>query len=176
MHLSDQDIEFFRQTFMLDIEPWNPTALQPASYDLHIQPTFKYQIMSIGESGKVDNALWIESQFTDGTMTLWPDSFILLSTIETVSIDASLAAQVAGKSTWARKGLVVESAGWVDPGFTGQLTLEVKNIGRHPIILTEGDSLAQIVFVELRTRARTPYGTPGLGSRYQNQTGPTEAR
>ena len=182
MILSDADIMHFRQIGILDVHPWDDDRLQPASYDLTLAP---YVVTSGRISAKnangelcVDQQYWTEEKFDSGIdgglhYILEPGEFALFSTVEIVTLANNVAAQVAGKSTWARKGLIVESAGWVDPGFSGQLTLELKNLTEHPIALTAGDPIAQIVFMELRTKALRGYSTRG---RYQDQRGPTAPR
>lgn len=170
MILSDADILHYRSLGQFDIHPWVDDLLQPASYDLRLAPKVATPAFHIG--GEV---AWIAGDFEERGLTyiLEPDEFALFSTIETITLSNQIAAQVAGKSTWARRGLIVESAGWVDPGFCGTLTLELKNLTSAPIVLTAGDPIAQIVFMELRTKSLRGYSVRG---RYQNQDGPTPAR
>lgn len=172
--LADQDILLFRSLGQLDIHPFDHDLLQPASYDLRLAPYMKYKQCNV-DTGETR---WIEEKFDedpDGllTYTLGADEFGLFSTIEIVEVTPTIGAEVKGKSTWAREGLIIESAGWVDPGFCGQLTLELKNISPFPLVLTAGKSIAQVVFHELRSRAMRPYGERG---RYMNQHGPTAPR
>lgn len=108
--------------------------------------------------------------------TLRPNEFVLGSTLEEVHLPADLAAQVKGKSTWARRGLLVECAGFVDPGFDGTIVLEIKNLHHEePILLSYEDRIAQIAFYQTDQRCERPYGSEGLGSHYQGQHGPTPA-
>lgn len=185
MILADTDILFFRNTGQLGIHPWNPESVQPASYDLHLAPyrKKKYRVYVGSDSGITDDSTftWHQEKFEEGVdgqlrYTLEPGEFALFNTIEVVELSASVAGQVMGKSTLAREALAVETAGWVDPGFEGQLTLELKNHGDFPILLTAGMPVAQIVFMYLRSKATRPYGSEGLGSKYQHQAGPTEPR
>lgn len=162
MILSDADIVHFRNLEHLDITPYNALQLQPASYDLTLAP----QVNTLFAPG-----VWRTKDFD--AYHLMPDEFALFSTVETIRLDGRVAAQVMGKSTWARKGLIIESAGWVDPGFEGQLTLELKNLTNQPILLLAGDPIAQIVFMELRSNALVSYEKRG---RYQGQRGPTPPR
>lgn len=182
MILSDADLLHFRDVGILDVHPWSDDLLQPASYDLTLSPYAATRQHMYRENlngyPAVDNDYWPEEKFAEGPdgklqYTLEPDEFALFSTTEIVTLGLQVAAQVAGKSTWARKGLIVESAGWVDPGFSGQLTLELKNLTRHPIVLTGGEPIAQIVFMEMRSKSLRGYSVRG---RYQNQRGPTPAR
>lgn len=184
MILTDNDIHVFRSLEAFSITPWDPEAVQPASYDLHLAPHLKRQIPVYQENARgqvcVDTYTWVEEKFSEdcrGSLTydLTPGEFLLFSTIEWVELGARIAGQVAGKSSMARQGLVTENAGWVDPGFHGTLTLEFSNIGGWPITLTAGMPICQIVLMECRSAAQRPYGTEGVG-RYQNQTGPTNAR
>lgn len=119
-----------------------------------------------------------KSQNGDGPVGwgLPPFLFTLASTLEVVTLSDRVAAQVVGKSSIARRGLQVEAAGLVDPGFPGQLTLELIHFGREEIELEQGMRICQIVFFEVNGTVMRPYGTPGLRSRYMHQRGPTPAR
>lgn len=172
--LADQDIVFFRNLGLLDVHPWNDDLLQPGSYDLRLAPyrTYREYNLNTGETR------WRTEKFDeDGRggleYILEPDEFGLFTSIEVVEVTPRIGAEVKGKSTWAREGLIIESAGWVDPGFCGQLTLELKNIGGIPLTLTAGAPIAQVVFHELRSPALRPYGERG---RYMNQAGPQPPR
>lgn len=181
--LADQDIRLFRNLGQLDIHPFDEDLLQPASYDLRLapyvtkrEPQVQYRTPDDYVSSRAQ--AWETHKFDtqwgpDLVYTLDPNEFALFSTIEIVEVTPSIGAEVKGKSTWAREGLIVESAGWVDPGFVGQLTLELKNIGDTPLTLVAGRPIAQIVFHELRSRSMRPYGERG---RYMNQHGPTAPR
>lgn len=107
---------------------------------------------------------------------LRPRAFVLASTLEVVTIGPALCGFVAGKSSVARRGIQVEAAGLVDPGFSGQLTLEVVNFTRDSVMLTEFEPICQIYFMRVDGPVARPYDTPGLRSRYQHQRGPTPAR
>ena len=175
--LSDADILFFHSTGALGITPWNDDCLQAASYDLHLAsgvliPSRMYQENLNGEIC-VNTIIWNREVFgTTGVFTLEPNGFGLFSTIEKVRVGPNLAAAVAGKSSRAREGIAVEFAGWIDPGFEGQITLEIKNNLPFPITLTAGMPICQIIFEELRTKALHPYGERG---HYQGQEGPTRS-
>ncbi len=107
---------------------------------------------------------------------LKPGEFVLGSTAERVMLGPSLVGTVHGKSTRARQGLSVHSAGLVDPGFRGQLTLEMYNMSGYPVTLDPGMLIAQISFEHISGLVERPYGTYGLNSRYQDQSGPTPAK
>jgi dCTP deaminase len=142
------------------ITPFVDGNVQPASVDLTLGDEF----IRAGESWFVDE--W----------TILPGEFMLATTVETVHIPNNLVAQVNGKSSWARKGLIVHTtAGFIDPGFKGQITLELKNVGHEPIQLTPGVRICQIVFSAMTSAAEFPYGHASLGSQYQNQVGVTES-
>lgn len=154
-----------RELGQLDIDPWNPYLLQPASYDL----TLGDKARQISKDPNLNN---VEFTFTQGVIE--QGDFFLLHTAEVVTLSAGIGAQVVGKSTWARKGLIVEAAGWVDPGFSGQLVLEVTNMSPVPVTVQAGDPIAQIIFMELRRPALSPYGKE-RGSHYYGQMGATPA-
>lgn len=180
MFLADADIEFLREIQYLDIEPWNPDQLQPASYDLTLGPYWRLPWESED----------VRHEMTPEGFLLPPGEFILLHTAETVTLNARTVGFVCGKSSRAREGFQIESAGLVDPGFSGQLVLEVKNLlpdknrasfpdvwryDNH-LMVRPGMKIAQIAFAELRSSALRPYGHPELGSHYQNQQGPVGSR
>lgn len=178
MRLSDVDIEFYRRTGHLDITPWDDDSLQAASYDLHLGCYVKvpeYDFVCDPDSRWCANkVIWVEEKFEgpDLTYILEPNAFRLFSTVERVRVSPALASSVAGKSSRAREGIAVEFAGFVDPGFEGQITLEVKNNLPFPITLTAGMPICQIIFEQLRTPTQRPYGKRG---HYMGQRGPTQS-
>jgi len=108
---------------------------------------------------------------------LHPGEFVLGSTLEVVSVPDDLAARLEGKSSLGRLGLLTHStAGFVDPGFSGHITLELSNVANLPITLWPGMKIGQLCLFRLTTPARHPYGSPVYGSRYQDQRGPTPSR
>jgi deoxycytidine triphosphate deaminase len=113
-------------------------------------------------------------RWDDGPFLLTAGGFTLASTAERVTIPPHLYAHLDGKSTLGRLGLVVHvTAGWIDPGFDGEITLELANLSAIPVRLVEGMRIAQLRFGLMEGRVVRPYGHPGLGSHYQGQTGPT---
>jgi len=113
----------------------------------------------------------------DEAFVLHPGEFVLGSTLERVALPNYLVARVEGKSSLGRLGLLVHAtAGYVDPGWDGHLTMELSNVSNLPIKLYYGMKIGQLSFLELKTPAERPYGSPGLGSKYQGQTGPTASR
>lgn len=111
-----------------------------------------------------------------GRYMLRPGGCLLASLVERFHLGDNIVARVEGKSSWARKFLTVHSAGFIDPGFHGDITLELKNDGEIPIDLVPGAVIAQVSFQFLDAPAERPYGSEGLGSHYQGQSGPTPAR
>jgi dCTP deaminase len=153
------------------IEPFNESQLQPASYDLRLGGQVRT------ESGMAYDLVREDAEFKQfSPEDMEPGRFLLAHTLETIHVPPHLCARVEGKSTWARMGLQVHSAGFVDPGFRGQLTLELVHHGnlRH-FKLQRGMLIAQISFHVLAARPERLYGDPGVGSHYQNQVGATPA-
>lgn len=140
------------------IVPFTEEQLQPASYDLLLDHILDF------EGNKYD------------VYPLAPHEFILGSTIEFVNIPNFLVARIEGKSSRAREGIMVHTAGFIDPGFTGTLTLEITNHSGVIRELKQGMKIAQLAFQELDLPAERPYGHPDLGSHYQGQKGATPSR
>lgn len=179
VRLSDVDIEFYRRTGHLDITPWDDDSLQAASYDLHLGCHVRiadHYTTDTVDGVPAHTTRWRYEKFEevpsarDPYFILKPNEFVLLSTIETVTVSGHIAAAVAGKSSRAREGIAVEFAGFVDPGFEGQITLEVKNNLPFPVTLTAGMPICQIIFDLLRTPTQRLYGQRG---HYMGQRGPT---
>lgn len=180
--LADCDIERYRRLGMLDIAPWDDELLQPVSYDLTLAPyvTYPYKVHQKNFNGQVcmDAVVWHSEKFGEddfGNLAyeLDPGEFALFSTIETVTLGDNVLGEVEGKSTIARNGVIIHFAGLVDPGFTGQLTLEVKNLSAIPFTMKAGMKIAQLKFSQTLSKVRRPYGSPGVGH-YQGQKGPTK--
>ena len=144
--------------------PMDYSQVQPASLDVRLGPEFITH---------PDGTRIIPGE--EGQYQLRPGECLLASLVETMALWDNVVARVEGKSSWARKFLTVHSAGFIDPGFQGDITLELKNDGAQDLWLTPGDRIAQISFQWLAAPAKRPYGTEGLGSHYQYQKGPTEA-
>lgn len=156
--LSDRDIRRLQDLRGDLITPFADANVQPASIDL----TLGGEFIRAGEE-------WFSDEWT-----MLPGEFLLATTVESVSIPPSIVAQVNGKSSWARKGLIVHTtAGFIDPGFSGQITLELKNVGHEPIMLKHGVRICQLVFSTMTSAAEFPYGHERLGSHYQGQSGVT---
>lgn len=143
-------------------------CFQPASVDLRLGGDF-LRVMQEG--------VWQACAEPGERFSVDPRECVLATTAETLTLPNHMVARVEGKSSWGRKFLMVHStAGFVDPGFTGQITLELTNLSPRRLHLTVGEPIAQISFERLDHAAARPYGHPDLGSRYQGQTGATPAR
>lgn len=179
--LADVDIIRAVSDGRLGIEPLNRVGqLQPASVDLHLGADFLVFVPH-GET-HIDPEQPVEvnrhvRKSREDPFVLHPGEFALGATRETVTLGADLAARLEGRSSMGRLGLVVHStAGFIDPGFSGQITLELANLSPLPILLRPGLSVAQLCLVPLSSPAAYPYGHPDLGSKYQGQRGPVASR
>jgi len=178
--LSDADIRRNVEKGEIGIEPYDPERQQPASYDLLLgKQLLRYKLYKNGWlfNPLTDTADMEDSPFHGGTFKLSPGSFALGATQERVRVPRWAVGRLEGKSSLARLGLLVHStAGFLDPGFEGTITLELFNLSPRTLVLTPGMKIAHLSFDRLSSPAERPYGTPGLGSRYQGQTRPTASR
>lgn len=149
-------------------------AIQPSSIDLRLGNEFIYWV---GTKGSDDKQAMVKRKVVKDHFTLRQGQFILATTLEYVEIPDWLAAQVDGKSTLGRQGVMVHvTAGFIDPGFKGMITLEIKNVGYETMRLDFGMPICQLILHQLSSPALRPYGSEGLGSRYQFQQGVTDVR
>lgn len=181
MLLSDLDIHTEIATGRLVIDPFDPGDVQPASVDIHLDRSFLvFDHSRCTHIDPEDPPLELVSRIdlpTGEPFVLHPGEFVLGSSRETVTIPTDLAARLEGKSSLGRLGLLTHAtAGFIDPGFTGTITLELSNTATLPILLRPGMRIGQLCFFRLTSPTARPYGSPGLGSRYQGQTGPTASR
>jgi dCTP deaminase len=182
MILSDRDIKERLAKGDLVIAPLADEALQiqPASVDLRLDTRFVLfrpsQVAAIDPSNVPDD-LHEEIEVRPGQpFVLHPGDFALANTIESVRIPNDLVARVEGRSSLGRLALLVHAtAGFIDPGFEGQITLELSNLGRAPVLLHPGMRVSQIVIHEMKSPAERPYGA-ARGSKYHGQMGPTATR
>jgi dCTP deaminase len=179
--LSDRTIIEELEAQRLRIDPFDAEAVQPASVDLRLDRVFRtFRVTArpyVDVRLPIDDLTELIRVDDDEPFILQPHTFCLGSTVETVTLPDDIVARVDGKSSLGRLGLLVHAtAGYVDPGWTGQLTLELSNQSQMPIALYYGMRIAQISFLRLTTPASRPYGSPGLGSKYQGQKGPTASR
>ncbi len=179
--LSDRTIKEEISAGRLRIEPLDESAIQPASVDVRLDREFRvFNVTSRGfvdVREPVDDLTELVRLADDEPFVVQPGGFCLGSTVETVTLPNDIVARVDGKSSLGRLGLLVHAtAGYVDPGWTGKLTLELSNQSQMPIALYYGMRIAQISFIRLTTEVDRPYGSEALGSKYQGQTGPTASR
>jgi dCTP deaminase len=163
------------------IDPWDETMVQPASVDLRLGPSFRvfhnHRIGAIDLADPPKNLTELVELADGESFVIHPGEFVLGSTEEYVELPDDIVARIEGKSSLGRLGLIVHAtAGFVDPGFKGTLTLEITNLTRVPIILWPGKPIAQLSFMALDQPAQRPYGHPELGSHYHGQTEATESR
>ena len=146
------------------VNPFNPDDLQPNSIDLHLGCELK----------RLDG---VDIDLTQSSYKLKPNEFLLGSTMETVHVPYDLTARVDGKSSLGRLGIMIHStAGMIDAGFTGNITLEIKNISDKPFELIHGDTVCQILYETLTTSVDRPYGHKDLNSHYQDSTGTVRSK
>ncbi len=181
MVLSDRSIAEALASGRLIIEPIAEDALQPASVDIRLDRHFRvfrnHRRSYIDVREPVEDLTEVETVEDDEAFVLHPGEFVLGSTLERVKLPDTLVSRVEGKSSLGRLGLLVHAtAGYVDPGWDGHLTMELSNVSKLPIKLYYGMKIGQLSFLELTTPADRPYGSPGLRSKYQGQTGPTASR
>ena len=181
MILSDRTIKQEIADGRIIIEPFDERAVQPSSVDLTLD--HRFIVFRNHTMGHIDLKANLETltdtvEATDGDpFILHPGEFVLGSTAERVAIPADLVGRIEGKSSLGRLGLLIHTtAGFVDAGWDGQLTLEFSNVASLPITLYPGMRIGQISFIRMTTDADNPYGTGGLGSKYQGQVGPRPSR
>lgn len=180
MILSDKEIRKSLQVGDFAIDPLPPDeCFQPASIDLHLGGSILSYVgtkpLKVGES--VSPADMFEDSIPDYGYALSAGEFLLASTLETVRVGTALVMRVEGKSSIGRLGLLVHAtAGFIDPGFVGRITLELYNANSVPIILKPGVRICQVCLIPLFGKVDRPYGSPGLGFHYQGQDGPTGPR
>jgi dCTP deaminase len=179
--LSDKTIREEIENGRIAIEPLDEGAIQPASVDLRLHDEMRvFKVTSkpyVDVQQPVDDLTELIRIAPDEPFVIQPGTFFLGSTLETITIPDDIVARVDGKSSLGRLGLLVHAtAGYVDPGWTGRLTLELSNTSQMPIALYFGMRVAQISFLSMSTPVERPYGSPELGSKYQGQTGPTPSR
>ncbi|MSQ12516.1 MAG: dCTP deaminase [Dehalococcoidia bacterium] len=178
MVLSDRSIREAIEQKRIVIHPWDPAALQPASVDVRMDRKLRvFRNMRrpyIDVRVPTDDLTELVEIQDDKPFILHPGEFVLGSTLEYFEIPDDLVARLEGKSSLGRLGLLIHStAGYVDPGWKGHLTLELSNVARLPITLYYGMKIGQISYLQLTTAAERPYGSPSLGSKYQGQVEPT---
>ena len=183
MILSDRTIREQLDAGRIIIDPLGPNSLQPSSVDLRLDRFFR--VFKNHTMGYIDVKENLEEltelveveEASDEPFILHPGEFVLGSTLERVAVPDDLVARLEGKSSLGRLGLLIHStAGFVDAGFDGQLTLELSNVANLPITLYPGMKIGQVSFMRMTTPAEHPYGAGASGSKYQGQRGPTPSR
>ena len=179
--LSDGTIRRLVEEGRIRIEPWDPAMVQPASVDLKLGTSFRvfhnHRLPAI-DLAEPPTGVTEHVQIEDSaSFVIHPGEFVLGSTVEWVELPNDIVARIEGKSSLGRLGLIVHAtAGFVDPGFSGTLTLEITNLTRVPIKLYADRPIAQLSFMALDQPAERPYGHPDLGSHYQGQVEATASR
>jgi len=179
--LSDRDLRAEIASGRVRLEPYDEAMVQPSSVDVRLDKYFrlfdnhKYPFIDPAED-QPDLTRLIEIA-RDEPFILHPGEFVLGSTFEVVTMPDDLAARLEGKSSLGRLGLLTHStAGFIDPGFSGHVTLELSNVATLPIKLWSGMRVGQLCFFRLSSPTENPYGSAKYGSRYQGQRGPTASR
>jgi dCTP deaminase len=176
--LSDRDIRASIDAGQVVIRPYDPADLQPSSVDLHLDHSIRefrnnrYPFIDVRQ--KQPDLTELLTVSADEPFILNPGEFVLGQTLEWVELPNDLVARLEGKSSLGRLGLLIHStAGYVDPGWKGNLTLELSNVANLPIALYFGMKIGQISFFRMTSPVDRPYGSPSLGSKYQGQSEPT---
>ena len=181
MLLSDRDIRAEIQAGRVRLDPFDDEMVQPSSVDVRMDRFFR--VFENHKYPHIDPAVeqpdltrLVESEPGE-PFVLHPGEFVLASTYEVLTLPDDVAARLEGKSSLGRLGLLTHStAGWIDPGFSGHVTLELSNVATLPIKLWPGMKIGQMCLFRLTSAAEHPYGSPVYGSRYQDQRGPTPSR
>jgi len=182
MVLSDRTIKEEIARGRIVIEPLDQSCIQPASVDVHLDRKLLVfrswrSPFYIDVKQNLENLTEIVEIEGEEPFFLQPGEFVLGSTFEDITIPDDIVGRLEGKSSLGRIGLLIHStAGYVDPGWQGRLTLELSNVAKLPITLYYGMKIGQISFLRLTTAAERLYGDAGLGSKYQGQTEPTASR
>ncbi|MGZ4615581.1 MAG: dCTP deaminase [Actinomycetes bacterium] len=181
MLLSDRDIRKDIESGRISLEPYQPEMVQPSSVDVRIDRYFRvfenHRYPHIDPSVEQPELTRLVEPDGDEPFILHPGEFVLGSTYEVVSLPDDVSARLEGKSSLGRLGLLTHStAGFIDAGFSGHVTLELSNVATLPIKLWPGMKIGQLCFFRLTSPAEAPYGSGASGSRYQGQRGPTPSR
>jgi dCTP deaminase len=181
MIFSDRTIREAIASGRIRLDPYDPSLVQPSSVDVrcsHLFRVFENHRYPHIDPKAPQADLTTEIKVTESDpFILHPGEFVLGTTLETIGLGDDVVARLEGKSSLGRLGLLIHStAGFIDPGFQGQVTLELSNVANLPITIYPGMRIGQISFYQMTTAAEHPYGSAGLGSKYQGQSGPTPSR
>jgi dCTP deaminase len=179
--LSDRDIRAEIAAGRVGLDPFDVTLLQPSSVDLRLDRHFRtfnnHAYTHIDPALQQDDLTRMVEPAPDEAFVLHPGEFVLGSTYEVITLPDDVAGRLEGKSSLGRLGLLTHStAGFIDPGFSGHVTLELSNVANLPIRLWPGMKVGQLCLFRLSSPSEHPYGSPVYGSRYQDQRGPTPSR
>ena len=181
MLLSDRDIRSEIQSGRVAVEPFDEAMIQPSSVDVRLDKFFrvfenhKYSVID----PSIEQAELTREVIAEGeeAFILHPGEFVLASTYEVITLPDDIAGRLEGKSSLGRLGLLTHStAGFIDPGFSGHITLELSNVANLPVKLYPGMKIGQLCLIKLSSPAEHPYGSAIYASRYQGQRGPTPSR
>ncbi len=181
MLLSDRDLKAALASGRLGLDPYDEAMVQPSSVDVRLDRYFRvfanHRYTHIDPAVAQDDLTELLKPDGEEPFVLHPGEFVLGSTLEVISLADDLAARLEGKSSLGRLGLLTHStAGFIDPGFSGHVTLELSNVANLPIKLYPGMKIGQICVLPLSSPSEHPYGSSVYGSRYQGQRGPTPSR
>ena len=181
MVLSDRAIRRLVEAGRIGIDPYDEALMQPSSLDVRVDRLFRVFRNSrypyIDVKAEQDGLTELVEVEDEEPFILHPGEFVLGSTLERVRLPDDLVARLEGKSSLGRLGLLIHStAGFIDPGFDGHVTLELSNVANLPITIYPGMKIGQLSFVQMSEPAEVPYGSGPLGSKYQGQRGPTPSR
>ena len=181
MVLSDRTIRRLLDEGRIGIDPYAEELLQPSSVDVRVDKIFRvfrnsrYPFIDVKQ--EMEELTELVEIDPEEAFILHPGEFVLGSTLERITLPDDLVARLEGKSSLGRLGLLIHStAGFIDPGWDGHVTLELSNVANLPITIYYGMKIGQLSFVQLSEPAEHPYGTGSLGSKYQGQAGPTPSR
>lgn len=179
--LSDRTLREQLEAGRIVIDPFDPACVQPSSIDVKIGNLFRvfrnHTAAVIDVKENQEDLTELITIPNDGVFMLHPGEFVLGSTLERIAVPDDLVSRIEGKSSLGRLGLIIHStAGFIDAGFDGHVTLELTNIATLPITLYPGMKIGQVSFMEMTTAAENPYGKGARGSKYQGQRGPTPSR
>ena len=181
MVLADRTIRRLVAEGRIGIDPFGDELVQPSSVDVRIDRYFRvfrnsrYPFIDVKQ--EMEDLTELVEIADAEPFILHPGEFVLASTLERVTLPEDLVARLEGKSSLGRLGLLIHStAGFIDPGWDGHVTLELSNVANLPITIYYGMKIGQLSFVQMTEPAASPYGSATVGSKYQGQTGPTPSR
>jgi dCTP deaminase len=182
MVLADRTIRRLLEEGRIGIDPFDDELVQPSSVDVRVDRYYRvfrnsrYPYIDVKEPME-DLTELVEVADEEQPFILHPGEFVLGSTLERITLPDDLVARLEGKSSLGRLGLLIHStAGFIDPGWDGHVTLELSNVANLPITIYTGMKIGQLSFVQLTETAESPYGSAAIGSKYQGQAGPTPSR